>query len=119
MSLSVHAFVMDDDGEMTLFDGEEPGSGLAGFESTRTDLWGSETVRSLGARFLPTLDGADLYVMPEDVDGFLAECEMVRENIPAITAATGRPADYVAHRLGNIIDAAHRAKSLGGGVVVW
>ncbi|XVQ09869.1 hypothetical protein ACQP1W_46375 [Spirillospora sp. CA-255316] len=119
MSLSVHAFVMDDGGEMSLLDADEPGSDLAGFESTRGDLWGSEIVRSLGTRFLPTLDGGDLYVMPEDVDEFLAECELVRANVAAIAATTRYQDDYISRRLGNIIAAAHRAKAVEGGVLIW
>ncbi|GAA2432637.1 hypothetical protein GCM10010191_53340 [Actinomadura vinacea] len=103
---------------MSLLDAE-PGSDLAGFERTRASLWGSEAVRSLGARFLPVLDGEDLYVMPGDVGDFLAECALVRDNIGTVAAATKWDGEFISRRLGNIIDAARRAESVGGGVVVW
>jgi hypothetical protein len=60
-------------------------------------------------------DGGDLYVMPEDVDEFLAECELVRASVAAIAATTRYQDDYISRRLGNIIAAAHRAKAVEGG----
>lgn len=78
MTLLVHTFVHDEPGKLRLLDDPEDGGDMAGFESSRTKLWGSEPARALGARFLPRLADDDLYVQPEDVEEFLAECELLR-----------------------------------------
>ncbi|GGV93379.1 hypothetical protein GCM10015535_56260 [Streptomyces gelaticus] len=119
MTLLVHTFVHDEQGNRQLLDDPDDGSDMAGFENSRTRLWGSECARTLGARFLPELATADLHVQPEDVEDFLAECQLLRGHTAELAAHSGYREDYVAARLVNITRAALRARSVGGGVLVW
>ncbi|MGW2086678.1 hypothetical protein [Streptomyces sp. NPDC001880] len=119
MTLLVHTFVYDERGECRLLDDPDDGSDMAGFESCRTKLWGSELARTLGARCLPGLAADDLCVQPEDIEEFLAECELLRGHTARLGAVGGYREDYVAARLANITRAALRARSVGGGVLVW
>ncbi|WP_167407339.1 hypothetical protein [Streptomyces swartbergensis] len=50
----------DADGEWRVLDVPEGCADSAGFESWRRTVWGSETVRSPSARFLPVLAESDL-----------------------------------------------------------
>ncbi|MGW1071600.1 hypothetical protein [Streptomyces sp. NPDC002537] len=119
MSLLVHTFVYDADGGHDFLEDLEYGDTLAGFESTRTRLWGSEAIRALSSRFFPRLDGADLFVEPDEIDDFLAECEALRPHLDHLAEQSGYYADYVTQRFDNIVAAALRAKAKGGGIVVW
>ncbi|MFK0258758.1 hypothetical protein [Streptomyces sp. NPDC090445] len=119
MSLLVHTFVYDADGGYDFLEDPEHGRDLAGFESTRTRLWGSEAIRALGARFFPRLDGDDLYVEQDEIDDFLAECEAVRPHLDHLAGQGGYDPGYVARRFDNIVAAALRAKAEAGGIVVW
>jgi hypothetical protein len=94
-------------------------SDLAGFERTRTTLWGSAAVRALGAALLPLLADGDLWVAAEEVEAFAAECALLLDERAAIADATGYGQDYIEFRLANMIGAAQRARLAGGGVVVW
>lgn len=119
MSLLVHTFVYDADGGHVFLEDPEHGETLAGFESTRTRLWGSEAIRGLGSRFFPQLDGGDLHVEQEEIDGFLAECGALRPHLDYLAGQGGYDVDYVTMRFDNIVAAALRAKAEGGGIVVW
>ncbi|MEV6775261.1 hypothetical protein [Streptomyces syringium] len=119
MSLSVHTFVYDADGRHNFLEDPEHGGELAGFESARTRLWGSEAIRALGSRFFPCLDGGDLCVERDEIDEFLAECEVVRPHLDHLARQGGYNAGYVAQRFDNIVAAALRAKAESGGIVVW
>jgi hypothetical protein len=119
MSLSVDVFVSGVDGTVRYLDVPPDCSDLAGHERTRADLWGSEAARSLGARFLPQLATSDLRVAPDQVQDFLDECATLRSNISVLASRTDRAEDYITARLDNIINAAHRAIQVGGGVIVW
>ncbi|MFG1889795.1 hypothetical protein ACGFIR_18245 [Micromonospora sp. NPDC049051] len=118
-------FVPDEHGGRRLADSPADGSDLAGFESWRTEVWGSPAVNSLGARYFPTLATGDLVVAPDEVPDFLDECELIRANLHAIAPADAirKPHQwYVAQisaRLSNVRDAALRAQRIGGGVIVW
>ncbi|MFF4739957.1 hypothetical protein ACFY2W_29355 [Streptomyces sp. NPDC001262] len=57
MSLSVHTFACDAGGGHNFLEDPEDGDTLAGSESTRTRLWGSETIRALGFPVLPPAQG--------------------------------------------------------------
>jgi hypothetical protein len=125
VSLSVHVFVLGQDGERMLLDDPARGAELAGFESFRVKVWGSDVVRALGARFFPVLAGDDLTVAPDDVAAFLDECAVLRANLDMIAPRTG-PAhshewylEVVSTRLANIEAAARRALDAGGGVLIW
>ncbi|MEV6758623.1 hypothetical protein [Streptomyces sp. NPDC051214] len=126
MSLSVDVFVVGADGEMQVLDVPEGCSDLAGFESWRTRVWGSQVVRSLGARFLPVLAGADLRVETSEVPAFLRECALLRDHLEDIVIGTNPVRTVEEHRhaisarLANIEDAARRAERVdGGGVLIW
>ncbi|MFD9540152.1 hypothetical protein [Streptomyces sp. NPDC060022] len=119
MTLLVHTYVYDADGKRDFLEDPEYAETMAGFESTRSRLWGSEAIRALGARFFPQLDGSDLYVEPAEVDDFLAECEVIRPHFDHLAELSGYGADYITVRFNNIVAAAVRAKAEGGGVIVW
>jgi len=103
-----------------LVDGTEDGSELAGFESARTKLWGSEAVIELGAVFFPRLRGGDLYVQPEEMAEFRAECALLATHTDdLLTEASGYSEEYIATRLQNITNAANRATAIGGGILIW
>ncbi len=125
MSLLVDVFVIEDDGEMRLLDVPVGCSGMAGFESWRRTVWGSEALRSLGARYFPALADGDLTVAPDQVSDFLAECALVRSNLESFAPQRepgARDEGYVrqvSERLANIESASLRALESGGGVVVW
>ncbi|MFC9329063.1 hypothetical protein [Kitasatospora sp. NPDC057015] len=125
MSLSVKAFVVGEDGKRNLLDVPEGSADLAGFERWRTSVWGSESVRSLGATFFPVLASSDLTVMPDQVADFLDECALIRSNL-GLVAPSADPAkshaEYVrqiSERLRNVEDAAARAQGVMGGVIIW
>jgi hypothetical protein len=88
MSLSVHVFLRDDSGQLTILDEPDGASCLAGFESWRHDVWGSERVRALGAKFSPQLAQEDLYIEQEQVEQFQHECRLLRENLAIFAAGT-------------------------------
>lgn len=119
MSLLVHTFVPGADGGREFL--EDPGHGrsLAGFESTRTRLWGAPAVRALGARFLPRLRTADLWVEHAEIGDFLAECAALHPHLDDLARQSGYQADYVMERFDNIVAAAVRARTHGGGIVIW
>ncbi|MFD7630131.1 hypothetical protein ACFV7Q_29600 [Streptomyces sp. NPDC059851] len=119
MSLLVHTFVYDADGGYVFLEDPEHGHTLAGFESTRQRLWGSDALRALGAEFFPRLDGDDLYVERDEIDAFLAECEAIRPHLGHLAGQGGYDPDYVAQRFDNIVAAALRAKAEAGGILVW
>lgn len=117
MSLQVHVWLPE---PFRLVDGPEGGSELAGFESARTKLWGSEAVVELGAVFFPQLRESDLYVQPEEVAAFRAECALLAVHADdLLTRVSGYGEGYVATRLKNITDAADRAAAIGGGILIW
>ncbi|WNM30504.1 hypothetical protein RKE30_08850 [Streptomyces sp. Li-HN-5-11] len=81
MSLLVEVFVREPDGDMRILDVPDGVYQSGGFESWRTTVWGSEFVRSLGARFLPVPAGQDLRVEPGDVPGFQREVAVLRSRL--------------------------------------
>ncbi|MFF3561152.1 hypothetical protein ACFYXS_14035 [Streptomyces sp. NPDC002574] len=125
MSLAVDVFTVDEHDELNVLDVPEGQSDLAGFESWRTAVWGSDAVRTLGTRFFPVLADGDLKVAPHQVGDFLRECALVRSSIELVAPSTDPAkshAEYVrqiSQRLKNIEEAARRAQSVSGGVIIW
>ena len=143
MSLSVHVFLRDDSEQVKILDEPAGAASLAGFESWRHDVWGSDRARALGAEFFPQLAQDDLYIEHEHVEPFQHECRLLRENLEILAAGTDplkpkatfviantghsvdRPdlhaafRETVSRRLANIEAAAQRAIDSGGGVVIW
>ena len=121
MSLSVDVWVVDETepDKIRVLAVPSDASDLAGFETTRTKLWGSPVVRSLGVSLLPRLADGDLWVSNDQVEAFAAECALVLANRTAIASASGYGEEYIESRLANMVDAARRALDAHGGVVVW
>lgn len=140
MSLLVYVVVTDASGEESKL-GE---SLAAGFESSRSEVWGSAQVSALGAEFLPRLtSGNSVRIQAHEVARFQRECALVREHLEAICGAvdlsgqrglavnlaTGQAISPRASRetfcqlvslhLANIEDAAHSAAQVGGQVEIW
>ncbi|WP_431683438.1 hypothetical protein [Kitasatospora sp. KL5] len=125
MTLSVDVFVTGADGRTEVLDVPEGVSDLAGFESWRTTVWGSEAVRSLGTEFFPVLATGDLRVAAEQVPDFRRECAALRADLERVARGADSakaPEEHVRQisaRLRNIEDACDRARAVGGGVLVW
>lgn len=121
MSLSVDVWVVDETrpSGIRILGVPVGASDLAGFESTRTRLWGSPAVRSLGAVLLPRLATAHLWLSGDEVMAFAAECALLLAHRTMLASASGYDEDYLEARLTNMVDAAGRALEVGGGVVVW
>ncbi|MFH8900301.1 hypothetical protein ACH4HG_28455 [Streptomyces coeruleorubidus] len=106
---------------MAVLDAPEGGDDSAGCESWRT-VWGSETVRSLGARHLPVLAESDLLVEAPEVPDFLRELALLRANLdliapPSARAYHGAP-DRLESRLRTVEATALRALESGDGVPI-
>ncbi|MFE9404798.1 hypothetical protein ACFYNY_24035 [Streptomyces sp. NPDC006530] len=67
----------------------------------------------------------DLKVEPSEVPAFLQECALLREHLETVVTGTVRTRTLEEHRhvvscrLANIEDAARRAQSVDGGVLIW
>jgi len=140
VSLLVYVVVLDAVGEEA-----ELGEPLAaGFESWRTEVWGSDQVRALGAELFPRLaSGNPVIIARDEVAQLQHECSLLRENLKricdgvdrsrqdglAVDMTSGqvvRPAaseevfrELVSVHLANIEDAAQRAAQLDGEVRFW
>jgi hypothetical protein len=125
MSLLVEVFVREPDGDMRILDVPDEVYQSGGFESWRTTVWGSEFVRSPGARFLPVPAGQDLCVEPGDVPEFQREVALLRSRLDDVARGTERPRTVEEHRhqidtrLRIIEESARKALEMGGGVLIW
>ncbi|MGW2720896.1 hypothetical protein [Streptomyces sp. NPDC001492] len=125
MSLLVDVFVREPDGRMRILDVPDDVYQSGGFESWRTTVWGSEFVRSLGARFLPVLADDDLYVEAGDVPEFRREVALLRSRLDELAHGTERPRTVEEHRhqietrLRIIEESVRKALEIGGGVLIW
>ncbi len=95
---------------------EKPGHALAGFESWRTTVWGSEAAKRRGARFLPQLADGDLYVEPEDLSAFADECTRLLEEVGGFATEVKADADHLRWDLQNLLRAVESAAPEVGGV---
>ncbi|MGC0329273.1 hypothetical protein RKD23_002263 [Streptomyces sp. SAI-170] len=125
MSLLVEVFVREPDGSMRILDVPDDVFQSGGFESWRRTVWGSDLVRSLGARFLPVLAEENLEVEAGQVPEFLREVALLRAHLDSIAQGTEHPRTVEEHRghievrLRIIEDSAHKALEIGGGVLIW
>jgi len=121
MSLRVNVFTRGPDGEMLLVDLDpvDRHKELAGFESYRRRLYGSPAARTLGLQILPTLDGGDVCVEGAELERLRAEAELALANVDLFVVEADATAEDLRPRFDNIIAAARRAASMGGGVVIW
>lgn len=107
------------DGDMPVLRVLEESGDLAGPERWRWTVWGSGTVRELGARFFSVLADEDLYVGPDQVGDFLHECALLAGSLEEIAAGGNVSVRVLGERLRSIEDAARRAHEAGGGVLIW
>jgi hypothetical protein len=140
VSLLVYVVVTDASGRKS-----ELGETLAaGFESWRTEVWGSPQVQALGAEFFPRLASGDLVTIEShELTQFQRECVLLREKLDAICAEVDLSGQHgfvvgnapgqvvkasasrevfrqlVSQHMANIENAAQRAAQAGGEVVIW
>ena len=94
-----------------------PGASLAGFEVWRASVYGSDSVRRRGARFLPQLASGDLLVEGETLAPFKAECAGLVADAEQLSAELGIDAETLKNRFSNLAAAADQATLVAG--VVW
>ena len=118
MSLVVSAFWTDPaTGESHDYTDWDDGHHMAGVESARSDLWGSETVRRRGATFLPQLADSNMWVGPDELAAFVAEVRALLADVDGLRAELGREPDCsLTHYFANFLRAAEYAAARGGGV---
>ncbi|WP_233625475.1 hypothetical protein [Actinoplanes sp. ATCC 53533] len=127
MSLEISVWVPDGDAYAGRRGVEDPpGSSTGvGAESFRYKIWGSAAARSLGATFLPQLaditeeNRGNLQVPPDRLGAFGQECTLLAENVDHLSAMTGYDRDRILHYLTNMQNAIERAKTVGGGMIIW
>jgi hypothetical protein len=119
MTLVVNAYIRDSSGSMDIIELDSPSQELAGFESYRQKLYGSQVAVLLGLTLLPSLTTKDVYAEGSDLGQLLSEAELAIANIGLFEAESGVIAESLRARFENIICAVHRASRLGDGVVIW
>ncbi len=119
MSLSVTTTSIDPvTGEITNQDPyPKDGSDLAGFESWRHKVYGSDALISRGAVFLPKLFAEDLFIFGGDLILFRKELERLIDVIPEISVELGIDVEGLQFRFGNILTATQYA--IREGKAVW
>lgn len=124
MSLLAEVFVREPDDRIRILDVPQGVDPSGGSESWRTTLWGSEFVRSLGARFLPVPAARDLYAEARDVPGFRREVALPCSRLDEVAHGTERPRTVEEHRgqigtrLRIIEESIRMALEIGGGVLI-
>jgi hypothetical protein len=109
-----------------------PHNELAGFESWRTSVWGSEAVKQLGLTLLPSLAVRDLYVSGQALDDLDEEVRTLQDSLRSVVnalladgvhiVASVDPYETVRSRLANIAEAVRLARAFPEGigeVVIW
>jgi hypothetical protein len=92
------------------------GHHMAGPESARQELWGSESIKKLGAKYLPQLSVSDLFVSNENLDELEREVRLLGANIDLIRSELKRKDDCaLPHYLANFLRAIETARQHGGG----
>jgi hypothetical protein len=87
-------------------------------------VWGSEFVRSPGARLLPVPAAGDLHVEAEDVPEFRREASLPRSGLGKVAHCIQRPRTVEEHReniqtrLLIIEESIRKAPETGGGLLV-
>lgn len=118
MSMLVTVYGFDENGQEFCVELER-GKELAGFESSRNKLYGSDLAESLGLTLLPQLKKNDLWIPFEQLDDLKGELELILENVADFSKVSGYDQEYIEARVGNILDAIDLAKKVNGKVVVW
>ncbi|MEV8549062.1 hypothetical protein AB0L04_04375 [Streptomyces glaucescens] len=125
MSLTAEVFLLREDGDIDILDTPADACDLAGPESWRTRVWGSRTIRGLGARFFPALVRGER-VAPDEIPAFLHECALVRAGLRELAERTcpadrtvEQHAEHIGSRLACVEATAQRAAGIGGGLLIW
>ena|SRR5258707_3665759 len=121
MTLSVYCYVWDQDAEEWLnveWSVDRLGSHLAGFESTRRDLWGAEVMKSLGLIILPSLDGGNIEASGDELDQLEDEILLIRGNLELVLENVPFDQQVIMQRTQNFLDAIGKAREVGGCVVI-
>jgi hypothetical protein len=119
--MSVVVYRRAESGGMDFLPAESPSDELGWVESMRKAVWGSPLVARLGLTLLPQLSHTyGIYAeTPHELDALEAEARLVLEHADEVTAATHYDLAYLEVRIGNIVRAVQRARSLGACVVIW
>ena len=94
---------------------------VAGDESCRKTLWGSQSLTDRHAKYFPQLVADDLHVYPCDLDAFAEECQMVNEEAATIALEIykdeGKARDIEAY-VARVVFAIQAARDLKAGVCI-
>ena len=113
MTLSVIAYLPNDDGStIDLIEIGSPES-MAGPESFRNSFYGSAEMRSLGATLLPVLAQSDLWVEADELGQLEKEVQAA-----LIHFQTHDHSETYTHRLQNVLAAIDLAIEKNGGVYI-
>jgi len=119
MSLIVCVYVYDRNGVKTEIELGQA-KDLAGFESSRDKLYGSELAEKLGLKLLPQLKSQDLYeIKGEQLNELERELNIIIENLNQFSEVSGFKQDYIKVRVENIINAVQTAGKVDGVVYIW
>jgi hypothetical protein len=121
MTLSVYCYVWDQDAEEWVnveWSNDRLGSHLAGFESTRQNLWGAEVMKSLGLTILPSLDGGNIQASGDELDQLENEILLIRGNLELVLENVPFDQQMIMQRTQNFLDAIAKAREVGGCVVI-
>ena len=55
-----------------------------GFESWRTEVWGSQSIKKLGLKIIPSLESYNIYAYDETVKDLEKELSVIKENLPQL-----------------------------------
>jgi hypothetical protein len=120
MSLVVSAYSKRATGSTNTLEPDDPTECLAGFESYRTKLYGSQASKVLGLSLLTRLGSGDLYAEGADLQRLKAEVDLALANLDMFEAEAGAPSKELRRRFENILKAISRASQVeNGGVVIW
>ncbi len=116
MSLVVFAYLRDaETGESRPVQEKpaRPHTDLAGIDSTRHALWGSDLMRALGCELLPRLAEGDLRVEGRELDALEGELRLVLRELSRLSIACELRTDYIEQRTRNILEAIRLARAAG------
>jgi hypothetical protein len=118
MTLTVHAYVYDDNQEMQFLPADHIET-MAGFERCRKALYGNVLAVSHGLHLLPQLASHDLYVEFEELGQLQVEVDIILENVEQFAQVSELEASYIIQRVGNVRRAIEHARQVQGNVVIW
>lgn len=120
MTLTVSAHWIDAvSGKEVDFTDWNDGHYMAGVESSRQVIWGSGSIKMLGARYLPQLSEGDLFVANDKLNDFELEVQLLTANLELSRTELNRGPDCkLPHYLANILRSIEVARQNGGWVSI-